>query len=202
MAIMQRAVSKGFVRPADADFVAKGLWNGFDCGIMKELLKGKRRFRNYQSALEARPQVSKAERVRVEKGKTLMLCEVPSDYCVENLRPLIPWPDWRIFPLGAVPKPLEPDEMRPVSDHTKSGLKAATDDSRLKHSWTALSEIEREFKFGYSMVVGDVDAAYPILPLAWWIWPFFLHVWCEQPLSKAGSTFLSESQGEREENIL
>ena len=27
------------------------------------------------------------------------------------------------------------------------------------------------------MIVGDVDAAYPLLPLAYWIWPFFLHVW-------------------------
>ena len=176
MVIMQRAVSRSFVRAADAEFVSKGLWHGFDCGIMMDFLKGKRRFRNYKSAVEARAQVSKAERVRVEKGKTLRLCMVQTDYSVENLRSLIPWDDWRIFPLGAVPKPLEPDEMRPVSDHTKSGLKAATDESGLKHSLTALSEIEREFRFGYSMVVGDVDAAYPILPLAWWIWPFFLHV--------------------------
>ena len=27
------------------------------------------------------------------------------------------------------------------------------------------------------MIVGDVDAAYPILPLAWWLWPFFMFVW-------------------------
>ena len=27
------------------------------------------------------------------------------------------------------------------------------------------------------MIVGDVDAAFPLLPLAWWIWPFFMFVW-------------------------
>ena len=40
-----------------------------------------------------------------------------------------------------------------------------------------LYDVKMIHEFGYSMVVGDVVAAYPILPLAWWIWPFFLHVW-------------------------
>ena len=76
-----------------------------------------------------------------------------------------------------VPKPLEPTEVRPVSDHTKSGLKAATVDTRLKHTLTAVEDVQREFQFAYSMVVGDVDAAYPLLPLAWWIWPYFMFCW-------------------------
>ena len=53
----------------------------------------------------------------------------------------------------------------------------------MRHSLTALQEIEREFKFGYSMVVGDIDAAYPLLPLAWWIWPFFMFVWFDIDVS-------------------
>ena len=177
MLIMWRAVERGFVQLAHAKFVGSGLWNGFDCGLDVSLLKGKRRYRNYRSALEARGKVTKATRVRVQKGKTLMLCQVPGDYCVRNLEGVIPFDDWRVFPMAAVPKPLEPDEVRPVSDHTKSGLKAATVDPILKHTLTAVDDIAREFKFAYSMVVGDVDAAYPLLPLAWWVWPFFMFVW-------------------------
>ena len=124
--IMWRAVSRGFVERHHADFVAKGLWHGFDCGLDVTKLRGKRRFLNYKSAFEARAQVTKATRVRVNTGKTLRLCyEIPEAYRVENLSSMIPFNDWRIFPLGAVPKPLEPSEVRPVSDHTKSGLKAA-----------------------------------------------------------------------------
>ena len=66
-------------------------------------------------------------RERVQAAKTLALCACP----FKDAR-LLPWPCCRVFPLGAVPKPLEPDTVRPVSDHTKSGLKAATDDEELK----------------------------------------------------------------------
>ena len=123
-----------------ADFVAKGLWHGFDCGIDVKKLRGKRRYLNYKSALEARSQVTKATKVRVSQRKTLLLCEIPEAYRVDNLT-CIPFDDYRIFPFGAVPKPLEPSEVRPVSDHTKSGVKAATDDDGLKHSLTALNDI-------------------------------------------------------------
>ena len=43
--------------------------------------------------------VTKATCVRVNNGKTLQLMGVPSNYSVENLAPLIPFPVWRIFPL-------------------------------------------------------------------------------------------------------
>ena len=177
MVVMWRAVSLGWVSHSNAEFVSHGLWHGFDCGLDVNLLRGRRRFRNYKSALEARGKVTKATRVRVHKGKTLMLCPVPEDYTVQSLTPIIPLDDYRIFPIAAVPKPLEPNEVRPVSDHTKTGLKAATGDPRLQHTLTAVEDIQREFRFAYSMIVGDVDAAYPLLPLAWWIWPFFLFVW-------------------------
>ena len=116
MDILWRSVSRGFVSHENALFVTEGLWSGFDLGINMTKIVGRRCFRNYRSALEARPQLSKATRARVEKGKTLKLCLVPHDYSVSVLRDVIPFPKWRIFPLGAVPKPLEPDEMRPVSD--------------------------------------------------------------------------------------
>jgi hypothetical protein len=175
MPIMWRAVSLGFVKMEDAKFVAAGLWHGFDCGLDLRLLHGKRRYKNYSSALEARGKVTKATRVRVNNGKTLQLMGVPSNYSVENLAPLIPFPVWRIFPLGAVPKPMEPEEVRPISDHTKSGLKKAT--CMVGHRLDADEVIKRELGYAFKMIVGDVDAAFPLLPLAWWIWPFFMFVW-------------------------
>jgi len=63
-----------------------------------------------------------------------MLCQIAKDYCVRSLAKIIPYPHWILFPIAAVPKPLEPLEVRPVSDHTKSGLKAATTDPRLRHT--------------------------------------------------------------------
>ena len=103
MVIMWRAVSLGWVSHSNAEFVSNGLWHGFDCGLNVDLLRGRRRFRNYKSALEARAKVTKATRVRVQKGKTLMLCSVPEDYTVHNLSGTIPFTDYRIFPMAAVP---------------------------------------------------------------------------------------------------
>ena len=91
MVIMWRAVSLGWVSHSNAEFVAHGLWHGFDCGLDVNLLRGRRRFRNYKSALEARAKVTKATRVRVSKSKTLMLCSVPDDYNVQSLTPVIPF---------------------------------------------------------------------------------------------------------------
>jgi len=34
--------------------------------------------------------------------------------------------DYFIFPMGAVPKPSQPDVYRPTSDHTRTGFNAAT----------------------------------------------------------------------------
>ena len=66
-------------------------------------------------------------------------------------------------PQGGVPKKLEPDSIRPFSDHTKSGFNDACD-------------IAREFKPNYYMRVEDVDGAYPILPLSPRIWKY-MYVW-------------------------
>ena len=79
-----------------------------------------------------------------------------------------------MFPLGAVPKPLEPTEMRPASDHTKTGLNHASDMSFLKHSLTAHKDVAWLLRTGYFMYVSDVEAAFTVLPLAPWLWWFFL----------------------------
>ena len=78
-----------------------------------------------------------------------------------------------------------------MSDHTKAGTNDATDDPRLSHTLsTALDDVSREFRFGYSMIVGDVDAAYPLLPIAWWLWPLFMFVWFDVDASDTCSQFV------------
>ena len=84
--------------------------------------------------------------------------------------------------MGAVPKPLEPDEMRPVSDHSRTGMKKATDMTFLRHSIHAYDELEEGLEYGYYLRVGDVDAAFPLLPLAPILWPFFLFQWFDLDL--------------------
>ena len=63
--ILQRAVVRGFVPLHKAQYVFRGLRYGFDLGIDVSLLTGRRRFRNYASAIEAREQVSDNVRDRV-----------------------------------------------------------------------------------------------------------------------------------------
>ena len=57
--LIQRAMAKGFVTKLHGDFVLRGLWFGFDLGIDVSKIKGRRWFRNYSSAEEARPQCGK-----------------------------------------------------------------------------------------------------------------------------------------------
>ena len=170
--ILERAVARGYVAADKAQHVVRGLTEGFSLGVDVESLRGQVRFRNYPSALEARPFITKAVMARLEAGKTL--CLGPFKW----LRDRVALPKaCRIFPLGAVPKPLEPNERRPVSDHSRTRLNEASDLSFLRHTLNAYEEIEREFRYGYFMRVSDVDAAFPLLPLATALWPFFFFIW-------------------------
>ena len=171
---IERAMSLGFVSAEHGRFVIEGLWHGFDLGVDVSKLKGKQKFRNYPSALGARPFVSKAIRSRLDTFKTLCLGRFTGRD--KNVMP-DDWDSWRIFPLGAVPKPLEPDSMRPVSDHTRTGLKLATEMDFYRHSVNAYEEIAAYLKQGYCMRVGDVDGAFPLLPLAPRLWRYFLFHW-------------------------
>lgn len=170
--LIERAVSRGFVSQEHGAFALNGLWYGFDMGVDVAKVKGRRWFSNYTSALEAKDKITSAIRKRVEQAKTMCLCQV-----VERAASKLPWPQCRVFPLGAVAKPLEPDEMRPVSDHTKSGLKAATDRESLRHSLRTYEEIAEFLRYGYSMRMMDVEGAFPLLPLAPRLWPFFMLWW-------------------------
>ena len=134
--LIERAVHRGFVSEEHATFALRGLWDGFDMGVDVAKVKGRRWFSNYSSALEAKDKITKALKQRVEQAKTMGLCQI-SVRAASSL----PWPQCRVFPLGAVAKALEPEAMRPVSDHTRSGLKAATDRDSLRHTLRTYEEI-------------------------------------------------------------
>ena len=72
----------------------------------------------------------------------------------------------------SVAKKLEPDAVRPFSDHTKTGFNAACDMSAVEHSLDTYSEIADELKPGYFMRIEDVDGAFPILPLHPSVWKY------------------------------
>lgn len=170
--LIERAVLRGYVSRAHADYAVNGLRFGFDLGIDSALLRGRQRYRNYPSALNARAAISKSVRSRLSDGKTVCLGRFST-----GDRDSIPWDTWRIFPLGAVPKSLEPDEMRPVSDHTRTGVNAATDMTMLRYTLDSLEQVACFLRHLYSMRVGDVEAAFPLIPLAPRIWRYFLFHW-------------------------
>lgn len=173
--VMQRAVSTGWVTPADAAFVYDGLRDGFKLGVDIARLHGHRWFKNYESALGAEDAVAKALSKRVAAGKTLDLGEWDAGLANE-LR--AGCPSSIIFPVGAVPKgPLEPGAYRPVSDHSRSGLNGAVDEAEmeaLRHQVNSYSEVAWFLRQDYFMRVSDVDSAFSLLPIHWSLWPFFL----------------------------
>ena len=170
--IMMRAVARGYVRQEHAEFVADGLRWGFDLGVDVSKMRGKRLYKNYPTALVARDAVTRAVRKRVETFKTYKLFKFK-----EEDRHLLPWPDWRVFPMGAVAKPMEPGEMRPYSDHTKTGMKSATDVEFFRHTLTATEDIARFLKHAYYMRVSDIDAAFPLLPVRPRLWRYLMFRW-------------------------
>ena len=169
---MWRAVSLGFVDQNVATYVGNGLRWGFDLGAQRDLLRmGSRVFKNYDSALssDAVGQVATAVSKRVTEQKTIDVGVVDSSLL--SLMKQV-FGEFFIFPVGAVPKPLEPGVMRPVDDLTRVGFNAATVMGILKHSLNTYKEISHLLKRGYGMHVTDVDNAFPLLALAPWVWPF------------------------------
>jgi hypothetical protein len=168
---MWKAVARGYVRHEHAEFVAEGLRWGFRAGVQVAKHTGHRWFSNYPTALAAREAVSRATMKRVQTGKTV--CLGPWSTALGNLLRAT-FRSSFIFPLGAVAKPLEPNEMRPTSDHTRTGLNSHSDLSFLRHTLDTYEEIAWFLKQDYFMRVSDVDAAFPLLPLHPELWPFFL----------------------------
>ena len=173
-------VQAGLVSQADVNYVLNGIRNGFDLGVDEKKLPGKRIHRNYKSAYEKADLVSEALRKRVAKGKTLKLGKFSGDANE------LPGTSGIIVPNGSVAKKLEPDAVRPFSDHTKTGFNAACDMSAVEHSLDTYSEIADELKPGYFMRIEDVDGAFPILPLHPSVWKY-MYVWwfdVDRPLSE------------------
>ena len=119
-------------------------------------------------------QVGRATQKRIDAGKTICIGEWSRVH--ERLRTDVK--DFYVCPLGAVPKPLEPTEVRPASDHTRTGLNASTCMDELKHALTANADVAWLLKQNYFMYVTDVEAAFPLLPRAPWLWGFMLFRVC------------------------
>ena len=170
---MWAAVEAGYVQLQHALLVGDGLRWGFEAGLLPWLLGGQRQFRNYPSATgQYRAQVTAATEARVEAGRTLAFG--PWRHGVAELMGQV-FGSFHIFPMGAVPKPLQPDVARPTDDHTRTGVNDATDMTWLGHSLNSYEEIARHLLPGFSMHVSDVVDAYLLLPWAPWLWPHFFH---------------------------
>ena len=171
--VLQRAVVRGFVTLDVAQHTFRGLRFGYTGGAIREKLErmGPRLFQNYKSALDARPAVIKALSKRVAVQKTLVVGKW-SQSLYKSLSSQ--FNSWFVFPLSAVDKPLEPGEKRPCSDHSRTGLNDCCDLTNLRHSLDTYNEIAARFLKGYFMHVSDVADAFPTLPLAPWLWCYYM----------------------------
>ena len=177
---LPRCVEAGLVKAEDAEFVLTGLKNGFDLGVNHDMLRGRRVHKNYKSAYDEKEKVHKALSKRVRAAKTLRLGEFYGD-----ARDL-PTTDGIVVPQGSVAKKLQPDDVRPISDHSKTQLNSAVDRTHLDHTLDTYNEIARELRDSYFMRVEDVDGAFPTLPLAPIVWKY-MYVWwydVDRPLSE------------------
>ena len=165
-ATLPQCVAADLIHEKDAAYVLHGLEFGFDLGVDHDKLQGRRVHKNYSTAYESKEKLHRALCKRVSTGKTLRLgafagtaSELPEGAGI-------------VVPQGAVKKKLEPESARPISDHSKTGLNGAVDMTAVAHTLDTCNEIARELKPGYFMRVEDVDAAFPILPLAPSVWKY------------------------------
>ena len=171
--VLQRAMSRGYVKDHHGLYVLNGLRYGFDLGVSCGSLRGRRRFKNYKSAYDNHASVDQAISSRIERNKSVCIgpwADVRSDFEAT-------FEDYFIFPMGAVPKPSQPDVYRPTSDHTRTGFNAATVMGILKHSLDSFSQMCHMLDRGYFLYVSDVDDAFTLIPLAPRIWPFMCLLW-------------------------
>ena len=98
-------MSRGYVKDHHGLYVLNGLRYGFDLGVSCGSLRGRRRFKNYKSAYDNHASVDQAISSRIERNKSVCIgpwADVRSDF--EAM-----FEDYFIFPMGAVPKPRQPD---------------------------------------------------------------------------------------------
>ena len=171
--ILRRAMSRGYVRDHFGNYIAHGLWHGFDLGFVQGSLPGIRAFRNYKSSLEHREETSAMIYGRVEANRTIVL-GAWKDVKAE-LQAL--GRDACVFPMGAVPKPQDPSTFRATDDHTRTGFNAHTILGILGHSLDTFKKVCYLFSRGAFMYVSDVQDAFMLLPLSPAIWMFMLFRW-------------------------
>ena len=185
MTILRRAMSRGYVKDVYGKFVEDGLTNGFTLGVDRSRLHGRRVFRNYKSAYEDVPSLTSSILERVSKGKTLALGAWDAVKAELDLL----FADYYVFPMGSVPKPHQPEVRRATSDHTKTGFNAATVMGILGHSLDTYKQVAWLLKKDYFMYVSDVSDAFMIIPLAPWLWIFFLFRWFAEQGGKVEITY-------------
>jgi len=170
MPVMWRAVQRGYVLHKNAVYVAHGLRFGFDLGAVRSKLFGRRVFKNYQSALDHADAVTPAIQKRVDQHRTLNFgtWDAAAKVWLDST-----FGDYFIFPMGAVVKKYS-TVWRPTDDHTRTGFNAATVLGILAHSINTYNEIAAYLNRGFCMHVSDVEDAFLLIPLAPWLWAFFL----------------------------
>ena len=176
---LDELVSVGKFDADKADYLKNGVTMGFDLGLDESVMKGKRVFRNYPTAYAAKEKVTDALRDRVRSGKTLKLGAFDGDASK------LPGVNATVVPMGSVAKKLEPDKVRPYSDHTKTKFNKAARD-RVEHTLDTYDEIAEALKPSYCARIEDVDAAFPILPLKPRVWNHMLIWWydVDRPLEE------------------
>ena len=164
--IARYAVHRGTVDVDVAERVLTWLRWGTDAGVQRDRLRGVRVFSNYETALgEFSGRVSKALTKRVRASKSIDLGDWQEGWrgVARDV-----FTDFFVAPMLAVPKPLEPTECRPATDHTATTLNDATDDTGLRHELQGHREISHFLQCGFVMTCADVDSAFPMLALAPW----------------------------------
>ena len=74
--------------------------------------------------------------------------------------------------------------MRPISDHTKTGLNDAA--LIYPHTLNALDELKRTLRRNRFMRMSDVSGAFTLLALVPWLWNYMFFLWydVDAPLSQ------------------
>ena len=174
LAMIDRVDARGHLDPQKAQWCREGLCFGFDAGIDPEKLPGQREFKNYKSAEEARGQVSRAIKERVDAGKTLKLGPWTAAGRTQLKRTV---PRYIKSPVGAAVKYLDGvrlEEVRPFNDHTRVGTNDATDTAFYRHALDTLKRVAKGFLKDFYMRVADVSGAFTILPLSDKVRPCFV----------------------------
>ena len=189
--LVRRAMSRGYVTDWMGKYVLNGFIYGFDLGVRREMLHGTRVFSNYPTARNARASVTQAISSRVARHKSV--CIGPWDDVKDALRSH--FGDFFVYPMGAVPKPHQPDVMRPTSDHTRTGLNAATILGILGHSLDTYKKLEFLLTRNAWMTVADVDDAFSYIPLTPWLWAYMIFRWysCGREASSEPEDSLSDA---------